>query len=213
LRNLANILSGWTSRNLALLFFAMLSVSAKSQNWAFELWHDGKIVLNEGDTLKGLVKYDMQQDLVQFSLNEKKAEVYTARKVLYFEIFDNTIHKYRRFFTLPFSVNAGYRTQIFFELLEEGKMTLLSRELLEYKTYSSPYYIGSYSRLVLTNRYFFLKDDGTIEEFLGNKNDLLALMGRQSEEVEKYIKSNNLRFDDKSDIAQIVAYYNSLVKS
>ena len=195
------------------MFFALLSFPAKSQNWAFELWHDGKIVLNEGDTLKGLVKYDMQQDLVQFSTNEKKAEVYTARKVLFFEIFDNTIHKYRRFFTLPFSVNAGYRTQIFFELLEEGKMTLLSRELLEYKTYSSPYYIGSYSRLVLTNRYFFLKDDGTIEEFLGNKSDLLALMGRQSEEVERYIKSNNLRFDDKSDIAQIVAYYNSLSKS
>lgn len=191
----------------------MLSFSAKSQNWAFELWHDGKIVLNEGDTLTGLVKYDMQQDLVQFSLNEKKAEVYTARKVLYFEIFDNTIHKYRRFFTLPFSVNAGYRTQIFFELLEEGKMTLLSRELLEYKTYSSPYYVGSYSRLVLTNRYFFLKDDGSIEEFLGNKSDLLALMGRQSEEVERYIKSNNLRLDDKADIAQIIAYYNSLSKS
>ena len=196
-----------------LLFFVLFSFKAKSQNWPFELWHDGKIVLNEGDTLKGFVKYDMQQDLVQYATNERKAEVYTARKVLYFEIFDNTIRRYRRFFTLPYSMNAGYRTPIFFELLEEGKMTLLSRELLEYKTYSSPYYVGSYSRLVLTNRYFFLKDDGSIEEFAGNKNDFLSLMGNQSEQVEKYMKSNNLRFEDKMDVKQIVAYYNSLFKS
>ena len=196
-----------------MLLFFVLSFAAKSQNWAFELWHEGKIVLNEGDTLKGYVKYDMQQDLVQYSTNEKQAEVYTARKVLFFEIFDNTIHKYRRFFTLPYSMNAGYRTSIFFELLEEGQMTLLSRELLEYKTYSSPYYVGSYSRLVLSNRYFFLQDDGTIEEFVGNKNDLLSLMGNRSEQVERYMKSNNLRFDDKNDIARIVAYYNSLFKS
>jgi len=195
------------------LLLALISFSAKAQHWAFELWHEGKIVLVEGDTLKGLVKYDMQQDLVQYTMNDRKAEVFTARKVLFFEIFDNTIHKYRRFFTLPYSVNAGYRTSIFFELLEEGKMTLLSRELLEYKTYSSPYYIGSYSRLVLTNRYFFLRDDGSIEEFTGNKSDLLDLMGNQSEQVEKYIRSNNLRFDDKADMAQIVAYYNSLFKS
>ena len=200
-------------KGAALAFLMLISFGASSQNWPFEMWHDGKIVLNEGDTLKGYVKYDMQQDLVQYSLDERKSEVYTARKVLYFEIFDNTIHKYRRFFTLPYAVNANYRTSIFFELLEEGKMTLLSRELLEYKTYNSPYYVGSFSRLVLTNKFFFLQDDGTIEEFRGTRHDLLDMMGRQADAVDKYMRSNNLRFDDKQDISQIVAYYNSLVGS
>jgi hypothetical protein len=114
---------------------------------------------------------------------------------------------------LPYAVNSGYRTPVFFELLEEGKMTLLAREILEYKTYSSPYFVGSYTRLVLNHKYFFLKDNGDIEEFMGNKNDLLDLMGKRSDEVEKYIKTNNLKLDDKYDIAKIVAYYNSLVGS
>ena len=35
-------------------------------------------------------------------------------------------------------------------------------------------------------------------------------MNKKSEEVEKYIKANKLRYDDKYDFAKIVAYYNSL---
>ena len=196
------------------LVFALSAVLSHAQQpWPFELWHEGKIVLAEGDTLKGMVKYDMQQDLVQFTIHDRKAEVFTARKILFFEIFDNTVHQYRRFFTLPFATSNGYRAPLFFELLEEGKMTLLAREVLEYKTYSSPYYFGSYSRLVLNHKYFFLKDDGTIEEFTGSKNDLLDQMGKKSDDVEKYMRSNHLRFDDKQDLARIVAYYNSLFGS
>lgn len=181
-----------------------------AQEWPFELWHEGKIVLEEGDTLKGLVKYDQQQDLVQYAIKNQPASIYTARKVIFFEIFDNTIHRYRKFFTLPFNTAGQYKAPVFFELLAEGKMTLLSREYLEYKSTSSPTYIGSYSRQVLMNRYYFLKEDGTIEEFIGKKNDLINLMGKKGSEVNKYIKTNRLRYERKDDMARIVIFYNSL---
>jgi hypothetical protein len=193
----------------ALLFIC--SVGFAQGNWPSELWHDGKIVLVEGDTLKGLVKYDFHQNLVQFTMNNRKAEIYTARKVLFFEIFDETVHKYRQFFVLPYSNPSNYKAPVFFELLEEGKMTLLSRELLEYKSYNNAFYGGSYSRLVQTYYYFLLKEDGTIDDFSGSKNDLLAMMGNKSRTVEKYIKANRLDFDEKYDVAKIVAYYNSLM--
>jgi hypothetical protein len=111
---------------------------------------------------------------------------------LFFEIFDTSVRKYRQFFALPFTTTSGYRAPVFFELLEEGKMTLLSRESVEYRTYSSPYYMGSYSRLVLVYKYYFLDEKGNIAEFTGNKNDLLNLMNKKSEEVEKYIKSQQV---------------------
>jgi hypothetical protein len=180
-----------------------------AQHWPFELWHEGKIVLLEGDTLKGMVKYDLQQDLLQYTNRDAQAEVYTARKVLFFEIFDETIHRYRRFFTLPFTTTTGYKTPIFFELLEEGKMTLLCREFLEYKSQSSMYM--NYSRLVLSHKFFFLHENGQIEEFIGaRKSDLLDMMGKRSDEVEKYMKVNRLRIEDKQDLIRIVDYYNSL---
>jgi hypothetical protein len=120
------------------------------------------------------------------------------------------VRRYRQFFALPYSSISGYKAPVFFELLEEGKMTLLSRESIEYRTYNSPYYMGSYTRLVLVYKYFFLDEKGNINEFTGNKSDLLEMMNRKSEEVEKYIKANRLKYDDKYDFAKIVAYYNSL---
>jgi hypothetical protein len=192
------------------MMLLLSSAVANAQQWPFEFWHDGKVVLLEGDTLKGQIKYDLQQDLVQYVYKERKAEVYTARKVLFFEIFDASVKHYRQFFALPYTTSGHYKAPIFFELLSEGKMTLLTREFIEYKNYSSMYYAGSYSRQVLSYKYFFLKEDGTIEEFNGNRNDLLDMMGKKADDVEKFIKTNRLRYDDRYDLPRIVAYYNSL---
>lgn len=190
-----------------LIFFC---ADAAAQKFPSDLWHEGKIVLLEGDTLRGSVKYDLQQDLVQYGVANERTTAFSARKVLFFEIFDNSVRRYRQFFALPFTTTSGYKAPVFFELLEEGKMTLLSRESVEYRTYNSPYYMGSYSRLVLVHKYYFLDDKGNISEFTGNKNDLIQLMKNKGDEVEKYIKTNKLRHEDKHDFTRIVAYYNSL---
>jgi hypothetical protein len=195
---------------LMALLLGMCTSGVAQRNWPADLWHDGKVVLVAGDTLKGLVKYDFQLNTVQFTVNNRKAEIYHARKILFFEIFDETVHRYRRFFVLPYSNASNYKAPVIFELLEEGKITLLSRELLEYKTYNSAFYGGSYTRLVQTYYYYLLREDGTIEDFRGNKHDLLAMMGNKGKTVEKYIKANRLDFDDKYDLARIVSYYNSL---
>jgi hypothetical protein len=192
------------------LLFTLIHLKVGAQQWPFELWHEGKIILENGDTLRGLVKYDFQQDLVQYNFEDKRTEAFSARKVLFFEIFDNSVKKYRQIFALPFTNSTGYRAPVFFELLEEGKMTLLSREVLEYRNYTSPYYIGSFTRQVLVNKYFFLDQKGNITEFTGGKSDLLDLMGKKSDDVEKYIKANRLKYEDKYDFARIVAYYNSI---
>ena len=193
------------------VFLFSVAVGYSQREWPSELWHDGKLVLLAGDTLKGNIKYDLQQDLVQYVAKNRTAEVFSARKVLFFEIFDQTVRKYRRFFSLPYSNPTGYKATTFFELLEEGQITLLSRELLEYKSFYNSYYGISHSRLVQTYTYYLLKQDGSIEEFKVNRNDLLALMGNKGKTVEKYMKANKLNHDDKYDLAQIVAYYNSLV--
>ncbi len=191
------------------IFFAEL---AGAQRFPFELWHEGKVILEQGDTLRGNVKYDLQNDLLQFEKNNK-LDSYTARKVLFFEIFDKTVKRYRQFYSLPYSATGGYKAPIFFELLAEGKMTLLCREALEYRSYpNSFYYYGSSNRLVLVNKFFILKENGGIEVFNGKKNDLISLMGNKGPQVEKYIKTNKIKIDDKYQFAAAIEYYNSLNK-
>ncbi|HEY0653793.1 MAG TPA: hypothetical protein VGD65_11725 [Chryseosolibacter sp.] len=198
----------WKAFVIASLFFAVCSPTClRAQAWPFELWHEGKMVLTTGDTLRGMLKYDLQQDLVQYTVNNGAPDAFTARKVLFFEIFDTSSSRYRRFFALPYASSPGYKTPVFFELLEEGKMTLLAREFLEYRN-SGSMYVNT--RLILSHKYFFMKENGDIEEFTGSRSDLLDMMGRQADKVEKFIRANRLRFEYKEDFARIIDYYNSL---
>jgi hypothetical protein len=111
---------------------------------------------------------------------------------------------------LPYSPTGGYKAPIFFELLEEGKLTVLCREVLEYRTYSSFYYYGTYSRLVLAYKYYLLDEDGGLVEFEGKKNEWISLMGKYAEDVQQYARNNRLDFDDKYELGKIIAHYNSL---
>ena len=191
-------------------FFLVLTGSVSAQEYAFELWHEGKVVLENGDTLKGKVKYDMQTDLVQVNM-ANRYESYTARKVLFFEIFDVTVSRYRKIYSLPYATSGSYKAPVFFELLEEGKITLLSREALEYRTIPSAYYLyGTTNRLVVVYKYFTLRENGDIVPFIGKRNDWLEMMKDRKTEVQKYVKARKLDFDEKYHLSTIIAYYNSL---
>lgn len=194
------------------VFLILLSIlrPAYGQQFPFEIWHAGKTVLDTGDTLRGSLKYDLQSDILQVQINGR-LESFTARKVLYFEIFDSTAKRYRMFYSLPYAATGIYKAPVFFELLAEGELTVLCREALEYRTTSSPfYYYGSFTRLVLVNKYFILKPNGNIEEFRGKKNDWYELMRNKQNEVEQFAKSNKLDLDEKYELLRIVEYYNSL---
>ncbi len=193
---------------ISLLWIGVLNLQA--QEFASDYWHDGKVVLENGDTLTGKVKYNMQTDLVQIQVGDR-LETYTARKLLFLEIYDKTVRRYRRMYSLPYNTSGEYRAPVIFELLEEGKITLLCREALEYRTYSSSfYYYGNISRLTVVYKYFLLKENGGIVPFDGRRNDWLELMTSRKDEVQKFAKANRLDFDEKYDLSRIIAYYNSM---
>lgn len=205
-------------RRFFFLLLIFVSPIVRAQVFPFEIWHDGKIILDTGDTLRGQVKYDLQ-DLLQIK-HDQRLESFSARKVLLFEIFDQSYRRYRQFYSLPYSENGSYKTPVFFEVLTEGKITVLSREKVEMRSNNySPYspYGGLYSgypgyygtRRVLVNTYFLLKENGNIESFSGRKNDWYDLMDNRANEVHDFVKDNKLSFDKKYDVKQIIEYYNS----
>jgi hypothetical protein len=197
---------------LVIIVLLVVGASAHAQQFPFEYWHEGKVVLESGDTLKGLIKYDLQTDLIQVQYN-KKAESYTARKVIFCEIFDATARSYRQFYSLPFALNGTYKAPVFFELLCEGKLTILVREAIEYRTYNSMYfYGGTYTRLVLVYKYYLLKENGNIEPLTGRKSEWLDLMGGWADDVQKFAKANRLDFDNRYELERILDHYNSLFK-
>lgn len=178
-----------------------------------EVWHQGKVVLVNSDTIRASVKYDLDRDIIQIN-NNQGTEAYTARKVLYFSFVDEVSQHYRQFYALPFRITSEYKTPIFFEVLLEGKMTLLAREFVTVKTVNygnSAFFERNYSQQVLVFRYYFLDNRGNIIRFHNNKKKLLQIFKRKESEIKQYTKRNRLRFDNKSDMIQLTEYYNSLI--
>lgn len=197
---------------LIVLMGMLITNGLSAQPWPSDMWHEGKAVLAEGDTLTGTIKYDFSQDIIQFTHRDQRVAAYSARKVLFFEIYDNTVHRYRKFFTLPFTQTGSYRAPIFFELLSDGKLTLLCRESFEYRAVNAGYYGGSYQTLTLVNHYYFLDEKGDIVPFEGDKRDLLDKMGKYQDAMEDFIKANRLKMVQKYDFVKIVDHYNAFFK-
>ncbi|TRX61708.1 hypothetical protein FNH22_02710 [Fulvivirga sp. M361] len=200
------------------LIIVLLSVSGVlfGQRFPSELWHDGYVVLIEGDTLKGQVKYDLETDLIQHKFGPQETiNTITARSLSFFEIFDGTANRYRQFYVLPYNVRIDYRAPVIFELIYEGEhLTLLSREKVEYQVTSYPYAVsGTYTRLTLVYTYYFLSPNGGIVMHTGKKNDLLWNMKRKSPQMKKFLKENKIKVDRRSDLIKVVSYYNSLFEN
>jgi len=172
-------------------------------------WHKGVIKLETGDSIRGLIFYDLENGVVACK-DSTRMETYTARKVPYFEIMDKG--QRRQFCTMPYAYSEAHKGVIFFELLAEGKLSLFSRESIKYSI--SPDAKSFYSNTdegVLVLSYFLTeKGDASVKPFNGNKHDLVRMMGDQGSKVEEYIKHNKLRLRMKNEFAQIIAYYNSL---
>ncbi len=192
------------------LVFSTLTI--KAQVFPSQIWHEGKIVLLDGETIKGNVKYDLENDIIQID-NHNRVQTFSSRKILNFEIFDEGFNSYRLFYALPYKVKPNYETPILFEILHEGSLSLLCREFIVQETMPQyGYYprFGGMMRMRLSYEYYFLKENGTIDRYLPKKRDLLHVMRNKSSEVRSFIKKNRLRYDRRDDLAKITAYYNSL---
>ena len=201
-------------RTYCLLVLVFFTLRSNSQSFPSEIWHEGKVVLIDKQSYQGLVKYDLETDIVQVN-DERTILTFSSKKILYFEIYDKSVDSYRQFYALPYTVSPGYKTPILFEVLHEGRpLSLLARESITTETIPQySYYYGRsnyYSRNKLIYEFYFFNEKDGIRRYHMKKKDLLKLMQRKSSEVKKFINENNLRVDRRRDLERITAYYNSL---
>lgn len=198
-------------KSFFIIFFGLLALKSIGQEFSTNVWHDGFVVTADQDTLQGQVKYDMEANVVQVT-HYQVVKTFSSHKVFYFEIYDKILNTYRQFYSIPYNVNYDYEIPIFFEVLYEGGVSLLSRERIVQETVSSnsAYYGGTFVREVVSYTFYFLDKTGHIDMFGGKKSDLLTIMSKHSKEVKDYIKQNQLRIDEIADLIRITAFYNSL---
>ncbi len=195
------------------LVLVLVAAKAKAQEFPSDLWHHGMAVLVNEDTITGKVKYNLEKNLIQIE-SQKKLYTYSSNRVFYFQIFDETIDSYREFYALPYALVNQYESPIFFEVLVEGKLTLLCREAIVSQAVNdnNPYRMSlSYSRNVLIYTYYFLDDKGNITLYTKKKRDLLKALSRRANKIDEYMKTNRLRADKRHDLSRIISFYNGII--
>ncbi|GJM61138.1 MULTISPECIES: hypothetical protein [Persicobacter] len=205
---------------LLFVFFFSFNLCLQAQSnrqFPSEMWHLGELVLLNGDTLAGALKYDFGNDAVLINA-ENRIRTFSSRKILYFEIYDSTVEDYREFFSIPYRVRSNYKIPVLFEVLHEGPLTLMSREEIVQETlpqYNYGYYGYNQNTYYSTQRklsydYYYLDIKGKVMFFDFKKKTLLHIMRRYSNEIKRFVKDNRLKYNDRNDLIRITDYYNEL---
>lgn len=201
-----------------ILFLQLLCFNTTfAQRFVENYWHFGTVFLEEGDTLTGNLKFSLQDELLQID-TPTGLQTLTARNALAFQFFDRMEQRDRYYYALPYPKVANYPTPTYFELVMQGEpITLLCRESLSVQTMvnNNPYAINPgvpITRTVLKTDYFFLYKSGKIVPFNGTKKGILYLLREREQDIKKYLKENNINFENKSDMFRLIEYYNSKIK-
>ncbi len=195
-----------------LLLLTCLIVNA--QDFSTRLWHEGRMVTFEKDTLRGQLKYNVEANTLQIQVSRNIVKSFSSNKVLFFEFYDKSVNNYRQFYSLPYRVSQDFKTPIFFEVLYEGALTLLVREKIVIRTNPNVRLQtrGLYSPIEqLVYTYYFVDKKGNMKEYRsGKKVDFYPIFIKNNDMVRKFVKKNHLRVDRLRDIVRVVAFYNSI---
>ncbi len=200
---------------IIILFFIGLSPVA-SQDLPNEMWHPGMIVLDSEDTLRGEIQYDFESNLLQYS-QDKRIRTFTSQNVLYFSFHCQFFKRFRYVYSLPYQLKGRMNVPIFFEILAEGRITLMSREYVVTESnnrFGNPMYSSRAfsSREILTYDYYLLTENGDINRFSEKKKDLYPYFGRLEEKMKDYVKENRLHTDKQADLIKIIDHFNQISK-
>ena len=119
-----------------------------------------------------------------------------------------------------YEIGYNYRVPSLFEVVIEGKLSLLLKEKIiaesvpsyypSYYTYSLIPSYNYYSKLEYD--YFFLNKEGKIQKFKskGKKKQILLLMNDNYDKVKNFLSSNKINLSKMEDLVKVVEFYNNI---
>jgi hypothetical protein len=163
-----------------------------------EEWFQGSVVLKSKSVLRGEISVKHGYDVVFFRVADQ-VSVIPAFKIAYLNIYDEELEAHRRFVSLNIGLGAA-RSHQFFELLVEGEVSILRKQLtLWYSLH-----------LDLTDYEYYVLYDEEIEALHKFRKKVYpALLAKSDGALESYVKENKLSAKTLTDIIDISSYYNT----
>lgn len=112
--------------------------------------------------------------------------------------------------TCKYETSDDYYMSLFFEEKLTGKMSLLSRDFIEYFTTGGTFNDGFLSTTKQHNYYLYYRIGLKIKSLPSGKKKFFALFGDQESKVREYCKENQLGIVKEQDLKKVITFYNSL---
>ncbi len=194
----------------ALLMFSFFTANSYPDLKRYE-WFKGKIELSDGTVYEGKMAFSIKDNYVIIRKG-LKVKSYSPLHVNYFRFYDKNRKMIRQFYTLPLEKESGYKSLMFFELLVDGPITLLNREVLiktDSPTESSAIdYLPIEENTYLRDRYYILNQDGLQRVWNMSTEFFEFVAADLEEEMHEYKKEHNLHLLKRHHIMRMIYYYN-----
>ncbi|MBX0334906.1 hypothetical protein K3G39_16840 [Pontibacter sp. HSC-14F20] len=177
--------------------------------YLYKDWAKGSLTLKNGTVYQGIdLMYDQVKDAIIFKgKNGELRELLEPVQEFKIGYIENS-QQVERTFRSGYS-GDGVTANVFMEVLADGQVALLkrtSKKIFDRKQYSS----ATIEREVQENEDYYIAKGDKAVKVKKSKSSLLAAIPDKKDYLETYIKSNALNLRDDSDMAKLVAYYNSL---
>lgn len=178
----------------------------KGSPWLTEDWVPGMVKLGNGSTYKDVpLKYDQVSGELIFRDRSGKTLAF-ADPVSEFKIID--AQKHERLFRSGFKAVDSNTGQTFYQVLYDGGTILLKdvkKNIIEHRAYNSATAVKS----IVETPVYYLIMNGSPVKIKKDKKAILAVLSK-TDQLEKYIKDNNLNLKDDQDLAKLITFYDSI---
>ena len=167
-----------------------------------EKFIDSRISLNTGQTFEGPVRYDIYADQIEFKNEANEIFVVQNPQAIRMVYIDSLKFSY-------FEPGEIANVKGFYELLVLGNYSLYKKYQILLK---NPEAAGPGQQTLAAmcipedSKYFIMDPDGNFRE-IANKKDLI-IPGRDSNELEKFIKDNKIKFKKETDLISFTEFLN-----
>jgi len=171
-----------------------------------EEFSPGKIITSDGATYEAIpLRYNAYSDDMEF---QKGEDIYN--------IDPKTIVRRAEFGGVVFGCMRydffGKIQHGFFEILTEGKATLLVKYTIKFleKEKAQAFADPKPARFDAPKKEYFIAFEGAPAKLITNKKSLLELFGDRKDEMESYMSKNKLSIREDDALTKIFVHFNSL---
>ncbi|QMU27777.1 hypothetical protein [Adhaeribacter radiodurans] len=213
------------------LIISTFCYPAFAQNLNKHEWVAGKVVLTTGETLSGALSYFYNKEIIQVKGADGFTRAFSPVNVSYFQGFNEKKQVLQIFKPFKWSPNPdvpGFKTPAFFEVVTEGKYTLVKRTAFVIRNldpvpmyaslgrYYEPYstnetlHSGKNYQITRLHSYYVLTPENEIINLRNPKKDLENLYQDKASSMKAYIRDKKLSYKNPVALTHVVQYFNHL---